>query len=390
MRAVELVVEPENADEVAELVRKCEKDHVALAPVGAARTLSHIRRRPVPIGISATRMNSVLAYEPDDMTVTAQAGMTVGALNCVLASHRQWLPSDPVAPDATSIGALIGAAKAGPFRLSQGTVRDLLIGVRFVGHGGRIVRGGGRVVKNVAGYDLMKVLTGSFGTLGIVVEATFKVRPAPESHAVALGAFAGLHDALAAARAANDGLPLAHLELVSADFGEKFGRRGKFVLAAGFSGSPPELDYQQSKLLALLGEAEIRSGEPARQTYELLRDFDPGAALCAQISVPPAALGRCLEECSTSFLAHAASGVARIFVNEPLTADNAQAIVARWRAVAHGNGGHLRILSALPWLGAQLKFFDRPKDGALRLMRRLKSYFDPAEIFNPGCFVGGI
>ena len=158
----------------AEVIRKCERDRMALAPLGACRTLRYLRSAPVEVGISLSAMAQVISYEPDDMTVVAGAGITLGALDAALGAHGQHLPVDPPAPDRTRIGALLAAAQSGPLRLSAGTVRDFLIGVQFAGHGGHAVRGGGRVVKNVAGYDLMKVMIGSFGTLGIITEATFK------------------------------------------------------------------------------------------------------------------------------------------------------------------------------------------------------------------------
>jgi len=114
--AAQLIVEPQNAQEVAELVRACETDRVTVAPIGAARTLSQIRRAPVQIGISLRRMARILAYEPEDMTVVAEAGLTVGDLNATLAARSQRLPVDPRSPGATTLGSLIGAAHAGPIR----------------------------------------------------------------------------------------------------------------------------------------------------------------------------------------------------------------------------------------------------------------------------------
>ncbi len=149
-------------------------------------------------------MNRVIAYEPDDMTVIAEAGLTLGALNSLMATRGQRLPADPAHPDRTTLGALVAAAQAGPIRLSEGTVRDLLIGVRFVGHDARLVHGGGRVVKNVAGYDLMKVMVGSFGTLGIVTETTFKVSHVPQRYTVAIAPFPDPDTALRAATALHD------------------------------------------------------------------------------------------------------------------------------------------------------------------------------------------
>src|SRR6266481_1499402 len=208
-----VVVEPASADEIAELVRKCETEHITLAPFGAARTLAEIRHSPVDVAVSLARMNRVVAYEPDDMTVIAEAGHTLEALNGHLAERGQCLPADPPFPNLTTLGSLIAEAKAGPIRLSEGTVRDLLIGIRFVGHGGRIVHGGGQVVKNVAGYDLMKVMTGSFGTLGIITEATFKLRPIPEGYTLGIAPFAQAAQAFGAALKLHDVLPLVHVEV---------------------------------------------------------------------------------------------------------------------------------------------------------------------------------
>ncbi|MGH7905548.1 MAG: FAD-binding oxidoreductase, partial [Candidatus Binataceae bacterium] len=150
--AAELIAEPQRAGELAEIVAKCESDSITIAPLGAGRTLAQLRASPVALGVSLRRMARIIAYEPEDMTVVAEAGLTLGALNDHMAARRQHLPLDPPDPPSITLGALIGAAKSGPLRLMEGTPRDLLIGIRFAGHGGRIVHGGGAVVKNVAGY----------------------------------------------------------------------------------------------------------------------------------------------------------------------------------------------------------------------------------------------
>jgi len=146
-RAADAIVEPASIEEICEIVRMCEADRIALAPIGAARSLAGIRRSPVALGISMARLARIVAYEPDDMTIVAESGITVGKLNAAMAGARQRLPVDPCGPGMTTLGSLIGAAHSGPLRLSEGASRDLLIGVRFVGHGGNLVHGGGRVVK---------------------------------------------------------------------------------------------------------------------------------------------------------------------------------------------------------------------------------------------------
>jgi len=391
-RAAEVIVEPASVEEICEIVRMCEADHISLAPVGASRSLSMIRRTPVALGISLVRLARIVAHEPHDMTVVAEAGISVGALNDAIGSAGQRLPVDPCGPGPTTVGSLIGAAHAGPLRLSEGTSRDLLIGIRFVGRGGNLVHGGGRVVKNVAGYDLMKLMGGSFGTLGIVTEATFKVRPIPTAYCLAVVPYERAAEAFAAAHILNDALPLSNLDIVSPALAKRFNSTSQFLLFAGFSGSPLEIGYQAERIRDLVGaRGEILDDDAACMSYESLRDIDfHSAPIAAQISVPPARLALALEACGASFRAQAGSGVAQIALAGGLSAEAATKTVARWREVAHSARGNLRLLAAAPTIRDSLEIFDTPNDGALALMRRLKAAFDPAGIFNPGCFVGGI
>jgi glycolate oxidase FAD binding subunit len=392
-RGADTIVEPTSVEQICELVRMCEADKIALAPIGAARSLAGIRRSPVALGISMARVARIVAHEPDDMTVVAESGITVGKLNAAMAPTHQRLPVDPCNPAITTLGSVIGAAHSGPLRLSEGTSRDLLIGVRFVGHGGSLVHGGGRVVKNVAGYDLMKLMGGSFGTLGIVTEATFKVRPIPAGYCLAVVPYARTADAFSAAHILNDALPLSNLDILSPGFATRINLPGQFLLLAGFTGSPLEIGYQAERILDLLGtRGEILDGEGASARYELLRDIDfySAARLSAQIAVPPARLARVLETCGVEYRAHAGSGVAQIVPGDDNSADAPAKAVARWREAVHSARGTLRLLAAERAIRDPLEFFDTPNDGALALMRRLKAVFDPAGIFNPGCFVGGI
>ena len=387
----EVVVEPETIDEIGEIVRKCETDGLTLAPLGSARTLSQIRKSHVALGVSLARMRRIIAYEPDDMTIVAEAGITLGELNSLCFEHRQRLPVDPREPTRTTVGAMVGASHAGPSRLSEGTVRDLLIGVGFVGHGGRLARGGGRVVKNVAGYDLMKVMTGSFGTLGIVVEAAFKIRPIPENYTLAVRKFGRDTEAFEAASAINEALAPVHLEVLSPGPCATLGYDYDWVVMAGFAGNRAELDYQRTKILDALGsDAEMLEGAGAEAAYATLRDmeFAPDG-LVAQIAVKPAELARCMRECSGEYRAHAGSGVAQIWFEE-IGEGTAEQTITRWREMARRAGGNLRVLQAPETMRAQTESFDRPSAGAFGLMKRLKQTFDPAGVFNPGCFVGGL
>jgi glycolate oxidase FAD binding subunit len=391
-RAATIVAEPRDGDEVAELVRKCESDSIGLAAMGSSRTLAQMRSTPVAAGISLARMNRVIAYEPDDMTVIAEAGFTLGALNDLAGTHAQRLPADPRHPHQATLGALVAASHAGPIRLSEGVVRDLLIGVRFVGHDARVIHGGGRVVKNVAGYDLMKVMTGSFGTLGIITETTFKVRPIPERYTIASAPFRNAAAAFTEASALHDAVPLIHLEVVSPAVAIVLGYGAEPRVIAGFGGNSQEVAFLNAQVTSILGAgSDALVDADAIASYQRLRDFDAtDATLVAQISVAPAELASCLQNCGAEYRAHAGSGVAQIFAANLSNADEVRSTLARWREIAHGGRGNLRVLRVDDELREGVSIFDTPPSGAFGLMRRLKNTFDPRGIFNPGCFVGGL
>src|SRR5581483_1573581 len=175
------VVRPASVDEVRAAVREAGARHDCLVALGRGghRDLGGPPSR-LDLVVRLDALDRIVDHQAGDMTVTVEAGCPLAAVQSVLAGAGQWLPLDPPRPDATTIGGLVAADLSGPLRASQGTVRDLLLGIAVVGADGALVRGGGRVVKNVAGYDLPKLHVGAFGTLGIVVEATFKVRPRPE------------------------------------------------------------------------------------------------------------------------------------------------------------------------------------------------------------------
>jgi glycolate oxidase FAD binding subunit len=391
-----VIAEPDNVEKVAALVRICEERKISLAPLGAGRSLAILRTSPVVIGVSLARMASVVAYEPDDMTVVAEAGLTLGALQEHMVSHRQHLPLDPPNPAARTLGAIVAAARSGPLRLSEGTPRDMLIGVNYVGHGGRIVHGGGRVVKNVAGYDLMKVMTGSFGTLGIITEVTFRVRPIPERcRFVRIGADTAAA-AFAIARRIADEIAPVHLDLLSPQIAERArcagSMAGRFIVALGIAGSREETDHMAAKITGCSNEApEIFELATALRLYRALRDVEPAAGeIAAQIAVPPAALGRYLEEAGVQFRAHAGSGVAELFIEPDGSVEKARAEVERLRAMAVAFKGNLMVRAMPAAVRGAIDLFGAPEAGVMGLMRRLKQTFDPAGIFNPSGFIGGI
>jgi glycolate oxidase FAD binding subunit len=156
---------------------------------------------PVDVMLDMRRLNRVLAHEHGDLTATIEAGATLREVNQALARHRQWLPLDPPFADEATIGGILATNDSGPLRHRYGTPRDLVIGIQLATTDGVLAKAGGRVVKNVAGYDLSKLVTGSFGSLAAIVSATFKLSPIPSAsktmvvsmqHAAQLGDAVGI------------------------------------------------------------------------------------------------------------------------------------------------------------------------------------------------------
>lgn len=176
-------VSPGSAEEVAAVLRMASERRWSVVPSGGF-TAQHTGEAfaDYDLLLRTERLNQIEHYDPGDLTIGAGSGCTVGALNALLAKEHQYLPLDLVKSSASTVGGILARDASGPLRHLYGGLRDFCIGVRFVTGDGKIAKGGGRVVKNVAGYDLMKLLIGSYGTLGVIVAANFKVFPRPNRH----------------------------------------------------------------------------------------------------------------------------------------------------------------------------------------------------------------
>jgi glycolate oxidase FAD binding subunit len=186
---------PGSADEVVAILRLSNDRGFSIAPVGMPPAL-WCGVPPIDVALSTSRLTEVEHYDPADLTVGIGAGMTVAQLNALVADGKLMFGCDPAFPEHTTIGAVLAAAKHGPLRQGYGGVRDFCIGIRFVTGDGRKAKGGGRVVKNVAGYDLMKLLIGSYGTLAVITSASFKLFPAPRQTRTFLAEFGTWQEAL--------------------------------------------------------------------------------------------------------------------------------------------------------------------------------------------------
>jgi glycolate oxidase FAD binding subunit len=250
--------------------------------------------------VDLTRLSRVMQYTPEDMVITAEAGITLAALQTQLARHRQWLPIDPPHPERITIADVINTNLSGARRFGFGTIRDHLIGITVVLADGTVIHSGGKVVKNVAGYDLAKLFIGAHGSLGIVTEATFKLRPLPEIEKFVEAPCASLEsaDQLIEAVIKSPVTPVV-LDLhnsVSAV---------PFAVVLGFAGTREEVEWQ----LAHAAELGFKQASSLDYAAKFWTEANPGD-LTHRLSVLPSKMVEALRTLNNApFLAHAGNGI---------------------------------------------------------------------------------
>jgi glycolate dehydrogenase FAD-binding subunit len=408
-RTPEAAVLPGTVDEVAAVVAHAAEAAVPIMPWGGGSAVG-VGVPPARTGLVLvlTRLGAIVEHEPGDLTVTAQAGITLATLQTALRARGQWLSLDPPDMECATLGGVLAANAAGPRRHLYGTARDLLIGVSVVTADGALVRGGGKVVKNVAGYDLPKLFIGSFGTLGIIVEASVKLRPLPDDERLVAVRFERLADANAALRAllTSDLIPNA-VDLLDAASGAALGLPANAAtLAVGFDGLGEQVDWQIAELAGVVvpcGGAKPTVLAPATwpRLASAARDAFEAPAAIMTLSVLPGVVVDTVEQgaeaarkrgLASAWCAHAGVG----HLTAALRADGPRqdpapiaAVLQEWRAVAHAGGGHASVTWApLPVKSALPVWDDAGPAG--RLMQRIKAHLDPNNVLNPGRFVGGI
>ena len=406
------VVIPASAEDVAETLKQAGENKRAVVPIGQGAFL-HLGGLPrrYDVALSTEKLNQIIDYQPTDMTVSVEAGMTLAQLQAVLGEHGQWLPIDAPNPHQTTIGGMIATNLSGPSRLSQGTIRDFLIGLKIVRADGSIIKGGGKVVKNVAGYDLPKLYCGSFGTLGVIVEATFKVRPRPEAQAALLLSCISAEQAMdVATRILSAELQPFFLDLANFDPLNEHGNGSAYRLFIGVAGIAEEVAYQRERLGQFVGQADGAVNASWQSTDEqalflALRDFPvSGEAVlrCKASLVPTAVAAFCrqveaeaqMRDLAVDFLARAGNGIVYSRVRGPNTMDTVSSdtllsFVDWLRITTKRLAGYVVVEGIDHSLKDRLDVWGHI-GSAFPLMKKLKETLDPDELLNPGRFVGGI
>ena len=394
-------VHPRTVDEVREAVTRQAEAGRAVYPQGGRTALDYGRPPGRPgAAVDVSGLNRVIDYPHADMTITVQAGMTVAALRSVLAEHRQRFLIDVPQADRATIGGVYATNASGPRRFGLGPPRDQIIGVSFVTSDGNEVKGGGRVVKNVAGYDFPKLMTGSLGTLGVITQATLKVRPRPGASALVWLAVDG-PGALEAYRPAIDASALrpVAVEFLNPSAATILGRSvglvgGVWTLVLGFEDAATSVAWQVDHLRSMAqGPVEVLRDDEAQPLWTAMTDFQaaPGPLVCSA-SMRPSFVAEFMAEFASdrwALQAHAGSGVVRMRAIQELSEDQAAADVAASRARIASAGGALVVVRCPTAWKPRLKVWGDPRpDWALG--RAVKTALDPIGLMNPGRFVGEV
>jgi glycolate oxidase FAD binding subunit len=392
--APQVVALPRTVEHVAQVLGLAHREGLAVVPWGGG-TLMHIGNAPrrYDITLSLARLNHILEHEPADLTATVEAGCTLAAIQRRLAAGGQWLPLDPPRAEVATIGGILATSASGPCRQAYGSARDLVIGLQIATADGRLTRAGGKVVKNVAGYDLCKLHVGSLGTLGIIVEATFKVAPLPKAEASAVVQF---HDATAACRHAAQlqrlGLALRALELLNSPAAEAAGIEASspWLLAIWFAGSQRGVQRSLRHAMTLYPTPIFADIEHNEALSERLRDLtSPTSGLLCKASVLPSLLPDLLSSIGATagpprILARPSIGL--VYVAWPPPVD-IEGLLPDIRAAVANLGGSLLVTGCPPNLKAIIDVFGDPRSD-FDLMRRIKAQFDAEGTLNPGRYLG--
>jgi glycolate oxidase FAD binding subunit len=388
----DFVVESGSIEEISDVMKLAAREGLAVAPRGSG-TKMHIGDPPrrLDLIVSTARMNEVLEHTPGDQIVRLEAGIKLEDLQEHISDSDQMLAIDPPESGAT-IGGIVAANSSGPRRYRYGTIRDLIIGITVILHDGTVAKAGGKVVKNVAGYDLSKLFTGSLGTLGVIANANFRLHPRPEAARTVAVEVTDPQQAQAVAQA------IVHSQVEATAVELHYGENEK-LLAVLLESIPGGIDAKAetaSFLLKQFGEVRALSDEEADRLGPLTSP-EVADEVVLKIGAPPVDLATVLESvlgaterkglAHPRITGHAGTGVTLVgFSGE--NEDGAAGFVEELREIWVRRGGNVTLQCAPLTLKQRVSTWDNGGD-YLGLVRRVKEKFDPRGGMNPGRFLGG-
>jgi glycolate oxidase FAD binding subunit len=396
-----LVCAPETAEQVAAALRICSEVEAAVTPWGGG-TATAVGNLPskVEVIIGLNRLQHVVEHDAANLTLTVQAGISLISLQESAANQKQFLPFDALRPSKATVGGTIAANLNGPRRSSYGAVRDMVIGMKVALASGEQIKAGGKVVKNVAGYDMCKLFVGSLGTLGIITEATLRMSPVPETAAtlVATGTPSSVIE-LASEIARSQLNPTAMFISNYQVWKIAGGARSDWQLgiwSEGFEENVHRHLHDAETMAQRIGLKREALGDKSHQQYwDEIRDFllRP-ERLVYRVTVPRAAVAvimNAIADCKTADFDPAIvsdAAVGTMWIAAAANRTSAQQF-PKLIALARERGGHAVILAGPPACKEGIDVWGSPPPG-LSLMREIKREFDPKGILNPGRFLGGM
>lgn len=385
-----LVVTPQSAAEIAAAMRICSEADATVIPRGSgtAMAIGNPPRR-ADVVFELNRFARVVEHDSANMTVSVQGGAALRAVQTAVEAQRQFVPFEPPCADRATVGAIIAANLNGPRRSSYGSVRDLAIGMKVTLANGEEIKAGGKVVKNVAGYDLCKLFVGSLGTLGIITEVTLRLAPIPEGAATLIvgGELAQVEDFTSALF--RSALLPAAVHLFSFDGGQNI---NVVVAYEGFEEAVArQLRESQDLATRACTKTETLPAEEQSGLWRRLCDLPlQPERLVYRVTLPRAAVFEFLKRARhwpvEDFAADAATGTIWIVCEPKLDNLGLFSQITDW---AQAQRGHAIIFTAPAELKSAVDVWG-PSPSTFSLMRELKRQFDPKGLLNPGRFTGGL
>ena len=386
--APHLAQQPRTREEVAKLLASAGEAGLAVVPQGSRTALD--LGRPIDrydIALDMRGLDGIVDYEPADMTVQVGAGMTLRALRAHLAEHGQYLPADPPPGDDVTIGGLLATARPGAWRGHMPAARDLVIGMEVALADGSLVRSGGRVVKNVSGYDLHRLHTGALGTLGVIVEASFKLVPLPPATRSFAVRRASVRDAARLATELRDAvLPARALSVLAPEAATLIGLPEHAHVLLELAGYESAIDAATRRIRDLAEGSDGRLDDAPPGAWERLRALAGSPdGVVLRLGIPATRIAAAIEAARglrATAWGHVAAG--SVVVHAPAIDVTSVRVLRR---NVEAEGGFLIVESGPPALRAVV---DPLGAGTVALVRSLKQQFDPAGTLSPGRWEPGL